>query len=153
MFCDRCGTKLASGTQDCPSCGREFEHPRTRTRSIAGHVRLLGILWIANGALHLLPGLFLTMFGARTGRLPDMPPFAFNFMPLLGGFLMMSGVFSALVGIGLLIRHPWARIPALIAGALSLLSIPFGTALGVYTLWALLPADHEEQYRVLSHAA
>jgi hypothetical protein len=29
---------------------------------------------------------------------------------------------------------------------LALIHIPFGTALGVYTLWVLLPAKAEEEY-------
>jgi len=32
----------------------------------------------------------------------------------------------------------WARIVAIIVGCLNLLHVPFGTALGVYTLWVLL---------------
>ena len=42
---------------------------------------------------------------------------------------------------------------AILFGAISLIDIPFGTALGIYTLWVLLPAEHEEEYRALSHAA
>jgi hypothetical protein len=46
----------------------------------------------------------------------------------------------------LLQREPWARIVCLIMGFLALLNIPFGTALGVYTLWVLLPAEADEEY-------
>jgi hypothetical protein len=31
--------------------------------------------------------------------------------------------------------------------------MPFGTALGVYTLWVLLPAKSEEEYRQMERAA
>jgi hypothetical protein len=31
--------------------------------------------------------------------------------------------------------------------------VPFGTALGIYTLWVLLPGDSEQEYRRLSRAA
>lgn len=30
---------------------------------------------------------------------------------------------------------------------LALFNIPFGTALGIYTLWVLLPAESDEEYR------
>ena len=41
-------------------------------------------------------------------------------------------------GIGLLRHKQWVRYLVLILGILSLLNIPVGTALGIYTLWVLL---------------
>jgi len=38
----------------------------------------------------------------------------------------------------LLKRFSWARILVLVLGALNLLNVPFGTALGIYTFWVLL---------------
>jgi hypothetical protein len=156
MFCDHCGTKLSPGVQTCPSCGKSFAVSTPMMppkRGIAGHVRLLGILWIAHGALHAFPGLLLiTIFGSSI--LPaEMPPFVTAFLPLIGSFLLFAGGMSVLAGIGLLMRQSWARVAALILAAISLISIPFGTALGVYTMWALLPSDHEEEYRALTQTA
>jgi hypothetical protein len=31
--------------------------------------------------------------------------------------------------------------------------MPFGTAIGIYSLWVLLPAASEEEYRRMSRAA
>jgi hypothetical protein len=31
--------------------------------------------------------------------------------------------------------------------------MPFGTALGIYTLWVLLPAQSEEEFRHIANAA
>ena len=39
------------------------------------------------------------------------------------------------------------------AGALNLVNIPFGTALGFYTLWVLTSAEHEDEYRQLTRLA
>jgi hypothetical protein len=51
------------------------------------------------------------------------------------------------VGWGLLQREPWARTLAVILGFVSLFfNIPFGTALGIYTLWVLLPAESDIEY-------
>jgi hypothetical protein len=36
---------------------------------------------------------------------------------------------------------PWARILIIVLSALELISIPFGTALGIYGLWVLLTKD------------
>jgi len=51
---------------------------------------------------------------------------------------------------GLLEREPWARTLALVLGFLSLFKVPVGTALGIYTLWVLLPAQSEQEYRRLA---
>jgi len=61
-----------------------------------------------------------------------------------------SGFFA---GWGLLQRESWARTVALVVGFITLLSIPVGTALGVYTLWVLLPAQSDEEYQALALAA
>jgi hypothetical protein len=42
---------------------------------------------------------------------------------------------------------------SIVAAALALINVPLGTALGVYTMWALLPAANEEEYRTLSRVA
>lgn len=42
-----------------------------------------------------------------------------------------------IAGIGLIKRKRWSRILAMIANALHILNLPFGTALGVYTFWVL----------------
>lgn len=156
MFCDRCGTRLAEGANFCTSCGKQFAAspaPVSERSGIAKHVRILGILWIVHGALHALPGLVLMTIFRPQFLPPDVPPFVFNFMPFIGGLLMLGGGFSILIGIGLLMRLSWARMGAMILGGFNLLNIPFGTALGVYTLWALLPAEHEQEYRALTQTA
>jgi hypothetical protein len=153
MFCDHCGAKLSPGAQTCPSCGKSFVAFMPPKRGIAGHVRLLGIFWIAHGVLHVFPGMFLmAIFGSRFFP-PDVPVFVSRLLPFIGGMLVASGVAAVLTGIGLLTRQSWARIAALILAAISLINIPFGTALGIYTMWALLPADHEEEYRALTRVA
>jgi len=52
--------------------------------------------------------------------------------------LLILSLPGIIAGVGLLKFRPWARIVAIILGALHLLSFPFGTALGVYTLIVLL---------------
>ena len=42
---------------------------------------------------------------------------------------------SLVAGIALIARQKWGMILALIMGCLNILSFPFGTALGVYTIW------------------
>jgi hypothetical protein len=65
----------------------------------------------------------------------------------VGILSIVKAVGGFLAGWGLLNRQPWARMLAIVLGVISLFfHIPFGTALGVYTLWVLLPAHSEEEY-------
>jgi len=57
---------------------------------------------------------------------------------VISGLLTVCSVPGIVGGIGLLKMRSWARPLVLIVGCFHLLSIPFGTALGVYTLWVLL---------------
>ena len=55
---------------------------------IAGHVRLLGILWLASSAIHLIPGLFLiNFFHPGWDPPPDVPPFLPGLLQSIGLFL------------------------------------------------------------------
>jgi glucose uptake protein GlcU len=56
-------------------------------------------------------------------------------------------------GWGLLQHEEWARVFALVVGFIALLNVPIGTALGIYTLWVLLPSQSAEQYKALAQAA
>ncbi len=56
---------------------------------------------------------------------------------IIGGFLFLVSVPGLIGGIGLLQRQNWARILVLILSVLQLFNVPFGTAVGVYSLWTL----------------
>jgi len=157
MFCDGCGTALAAGQHYCSRCGKECAGVITpgypqRSR-VQEHVRLLAILWFAFSALNALGGLVLIIL-ANTLFLhlhdmgaPEAPTaFLHPLLTALGLFIIFKSVAGFLAGWGLLNREPWARIVVLILAFVSLISPPFGTALGVYTLWVLLPARAEEEY-------
>jgi len=53
-------------------------------------------------------------------------------------------------------REPRAPIVTIILAFLALFNVPFGTALGIYTLWVPLPsesdAEYEKEVRSLSAA-
>jgi hypothetical protein len=157
MFCDRCGTRLAEHQQFCSSCGKPtYSVPLMPVKGrIAGHVRLLGILWLASSALNLIPGLFLmAFFGNRHGILPpDAPLFVSTLLHTVGLFLIGAAVLGLMAGWGLLDRQPWARTLAIVLGCFQLLHVPLGTALGIYTMWVLLPAASEEEYRRMARVA
>jgi hypothetical protein len=148
QFCSHCGKTLPGGIQVVR---------RTRVQE---HVRVLAIFWIAYSALNVIGGVVMivlagSIFG-HLGRVAEMPPEIFVWlrpiMVSLGSITLVKAAAGFFAGWGLLHREPWARILALIVGFLALLNIPFGTALGIYTLWVLLPAQSDQDYRLLGQS-
>jgi uncharacterized membrane protein (DUF2068 family) len=161
MFCDACGTQLQANQQHCSGCGKAITgtivgYP-LRSR-IQEHVRLLAILWFAFGAFEILGGLVLmvlanTLF-VHIGEASAMnsgsgvPPLGFlhPLMTVIAAFVLAKGAVGLVAGWGLLNREPWGRVLALVLGFIALIHVPLGTALGIYTLWVLLPANAEDEY-------
>ena len=52
-------------------------------------------------------------------------------------FLVIISIPGILAGLGLLKRKEWARILTMILSVIELFSFPVGTAIGIYSLWAL----------------
>jgi len=153
MFCDKCGAGLQEDQRFCSRCGKEVSGPlmgypqRNRVRE---HVRLLGIFWLALSALDGLMGV-ATYIVANTvfnlGTHPDRPAFLHPMLSLIATVVVVKGFAGFAVGWGLLQREPWARTVAVVLAFVSLFfNVPFGTALGIYTLWVLLPAKSDVQY-------
>ena len=157
MYCDRCGAQLQQGQHFCHSCGRSFaaqgpapyEH-----RRVANNVRALGIFWIVYSVLHLIPGAVL--FSIPMGlpwlhrHMDAGELFAGALVSTLGGFVAIASLLGVIAGWGLLDRRPWARMFAIVLGCLVLINIPFGSALGIFTLYVLLPDASEREYNNLA---
>jgi hypothetical protein len=119
------------------------------------HVKVLGVLQIALGALSLLLALVITVvFMGGVGALgisgdPDAQR-AMPFVGLIGTsivtLLVITSLPSIFTGIGLLRFRPWARIVGIVLSVLSLIMIPFGTIVGVYGLWVLFSKDTERLF-------
>ena len=110
------------------------------------HMKVLGILNIVYGSLSVCIAIvILAIFGGSAGLVmaegdPDAE-MVVSILGAVGGFIVFFVlVFSApafIAGIGLLKMKSWSRTWTIVASILHLLSIPFGTALGVYGLWAM----------------
>lgn len=172
MFCVHCGAQIDPEHQFCGSCGKATGPapaplPQARLQPAAQstletHIPILGVLWLLRGGLRLLGAAWIYFVGARL--MPwmagwghwHMDDFVVGFLPSLIKFSAITyaaiAIGSLATGFGLLQREEWARPLAIVMGFLALLSIPFGTALGVYTLWALLPARSGTEYNRLARA-
>jgi uncharacterized membrane protein (UPF0136 family) len=111
------------------------------------HVKILGALHIAFGALGLLGALaVLAIFGGLVGFLQFQPGVQDTpAIPVLGivgtfvtGLILITSLPSLIAGIGLLNYQNWARLLTIILSAIGIFNVPFGTALGVYGFWVLL---------------
>jgi hypothetical protein len=175
MFCDKCGAAIGSGAQFCSSCGKAVVATPSAPQAAASttgtpgdgrvrrHIQILASLWLANGILRfaevgsifiagqMLPFLMGWGIPGHGGNWP------FNFLPFglysIGGLLAFFGVAYIVLAWGLFQRQPWARVLGLVLGILSLLRPPFGTALGIYTLWVLLPEHSGQEYERLAQAS
>lgn len=163
MFCDQCGNPIEAGQQFCSRCGKGLVGTvqivrRTRVQQ---HVRLLAIFWIAYSALNVIGGVVTivlagTMF-RHLGQVAEIPSQLLIWLrPLmisLGFLTLLKAAAGFFAGWGLLRRESWARNLALIIAFITLLNLPVGTALGIYTLWVLLPAQSDQEYRLLGQGS
>jgi hypothetical protein len=65
----------------------------------------------------------------------------------VSGFIVLLSLPGLFAGYGLLRRRPWARVLAIIVGALHLYNVPIGTALGIYTFVILADNRAEALFR------
>ena len=107
------------------------------------HNKLLGIFFLVMGGMQLMSMLscllILPIFLSGSSPLRRDPNFPMAFFTgiMIGAvvFSLLIGTLYLIAGFGLVKRKPWGRMASIIAAIPSLLGIPIGTALGVYTLW------------------
>ncbi|HUJ31929.1 MAG TPA: zinc ribbon domain-containing protein [Candidatus Acidoferrum sp.] len=174
MYCDSCGHQLKDDAQFCTACGKHLAVPFVEARTsspgdgrVAHHLKVVASLWMVYGILRLMEMAWIFLIGRRflpsiiqdivsgTGGLP----YGFPLSRIISGGLVFAGFWAGafaaieiLAAWGLFDRRPWARILVLVLGFLALLRFPFGTALGIYTLWVLLPSVSGQEYDRLASA-
>jgi hypothetical protein len=158
MFCDKCGAPVQADQRFCGRCGKEFagggDVPLPRHSRVKDHIRMVGILWLALSALNALGGVVLCILANTVfvhlhemGAPPDVPTgFLRSLFGTIGLLILAKAVAGFLAGWGLLQRQPWARMLTIVLAFIALFHVPFGTALGIYSLWVLLPAEADAEY-------
>jgi hypothetical protein len=170
MFCSGCGQTLVPGQAICPQCGRQMTPSVPpvpgldfQVQNYAGRIRALSVVWFIYAAYIVLKGfLGMAFFHAFTGGqggwwmngpwahsgMPPMP-FGHAIYGLIWVSVITHAALAAVAGWGLMERAQWGRILAIIAAIYGLLSIPFGTALGIWTLVVLLGCRNSTLYEHL----
>jgi len=105
------------------------------------HIKVVGILWVLFGAFWLCLASFALLVFLGVAMIPNVENVGPGLLRLIGvivsAFLAALGLPQIIGGLGLLARKEWARILILVLAFLALVNVPFGTALGVYTLIVL----------------
>jgi hypothetical protein len=127
------------------------------------HLQTLGILWCVFGVLRVVSGLvgifFLRAFTTHNfgndgwmfgGHGPFMPMWMNGLWPLIAVGVVFSAALALITGYSLITRRPWGRVLAIVAAILALIKFPLGTALGIYTLWALAPGASGLEYDAIA---
>ena len=156
MYCNHCGVQLPGDARFCPNCQAQMMPVAARPARVANQLTLLSSLWFAMGALRLLATLAVFMIGSVMlpmiiAHAREPIPFPIHIlMAWIGVFVGFTALLTFVAGWGLYKREPWGRTFALVMAFLNLMSVPFGTALGIYTLVVLLPGEAGEEWKELS---
>ncbi|HET6764946.1 MAG TPA: hypothetical protein VFH27_14780 [Longimicrobiaceae bacterium] len=114
------------------------------------HVRTLGWIYIASGALSLCAAalVFVVMAGAGIASGDrDAALITSGVGVVVAAFLGVMALPSLITGYGLLNFSPWARIAGIVLSVLHLPGFPIGTMIGGYGLWVLLNEECAERFR------
>ena len=102
------------------------------------HVKVIGILWVVLGVFCLGLAFLALLFFFGVAQIPnveDVGPGALRIIGIIASsFLGLIGLPQIIGGLGLLQHREWARILMLVVSFLSLAHVPFGTALGIYSM-------------------
>lgn len=113
------------------------------------HIPIVGWLMVIGSALLLAVGVIGFFFLTSLGLVVGDPQATFvlgtigTWGGLLFGLLALPGLIA---GYGLLKRHEWGRILAIVVAVLHLLNFPVGTLLGAYTIFVLLQNNANEYF-------
>ncbi len=115
------------------------------------HIKLIGILWIVLGGLSMVFGLLGSLLLFGISFIPDMGPEAPFILRTVGTiavfFFALLGLPKIFAGIGLLKKKEWGRILTLIVSFISLLNIPLGTSLGIYSIVILVKEESVQYFK------
>lgn len=174
MECPNCGAYVANDVEFCAKCGAHTRvvdagyvpAPRPLFVSrVQRHVQALGIWWCIYGVYRLLHAVaamfFLRIFlmpGFDDGRWPGWfqsdrfggGDFFHALMPVVITIGVGWALLCLFVGYSLITRRSWGRMLAIVIGILSLIRIPFGTAIGIYTLWVLASGPAGMEYEAIA---
>jgi ABC-type spermidine/putrescine transport system permease subunit II len=163
MFCNYCGSQVAAEQSVCSHCGGRTTGVLAASaarKRVAEHIHLLAILWFVLGVFFVVPAVIMGVLASvvvvplvsqSTDKMAIvLAPVVFVTLCVV---FLVSAALHFTAGWGLLKMRPWGRTFALVIAFLALVSPPFDTALGIYTLFVLLPDAAGDEYRQMLQTA
>lgn len=114
------------------------------------HIKVIGILWVVCGIFYLCLALFafLVFFGVAQIPNVDIEPGILRLIGIIASsFLGLIALPQIIGGMGIVQHKEWARILMLVVSFLNLPHVPFGTALGVYSMIILFNPETVRMFR------
>ncbi|WP_163718100.1 hypothetical protein [Mangrovibacterium lignilyticum] len=105
------------------------------------HVKIIAILYLVLSFLGLILAFFLYYVLNLVGHITDDPQAGMVLSivtQVLTVILVASAIPGIIGGLALLRFKEWGRILIIIISIINLLNFPLGTALGIYSIWALV---------------
>lgn len=113
------------------------------------HITILGVLHIAYGAIGLLVAMIIFMLLVGAGMLSgDAEAMAITGLvgTSIATLLFIPSLPGLIGGLGIFKYRQWARVTLLVVGFVNLLIVPFGTILGIYTIWVLMNIEVKDMF-------
>ena len=108
------------------------------------HINVVAALQIGLSVFGIVTGIIILIVLSLVGGFVDDKDASF-IIQLVGGivsfFMFLLSVPGIIAGIGLLGKKEWARILTLVLSVMNLMNIPIGTAVGAYSIWALVQEE------------
>ncbi len=114
------------------------------------HINIVAILHIIYSGFGLIIALLISTILSVIGNFSGEPEAELVLDIIANGiavFFFIIALPGIIGGVGLMRRREWGRILILIISVLDLINFPFGTALGAYSIWALVQPEVVEQFK------
>ncbi len=114
------------------------------------HINIVAAIQLGFSILGIIIGIFVYILLFVIGGFVDesqAQTVIFIIAKIAFGFIIFLSLPGIIAGIGLLKRKEWARVLSLILGVIDLINFPLGTAIGIYTIWAMVQPEVIQQFR------
>ena len=134
--CIYCAEEIQLEAIVCKHCNSKQEKPQ----DMGNHLNILGCLYLTFSLLLIIFGFLANYFIPLAGEISGDTT-AIRILSIIGSsigtLLFILAIPGLICSYGLIKRKKWCRTFGIVLSCLSLLSIPFGTAIGIYGLWTL----------------